>query len=125
MTRTEAEQLVAVLMAAFPHPVVPDGTRGLYAEQLSKCKDAALMAEVVQATIENEERFPPLAVLLTEYRRRAKRHADEMARWRGLEEAPPDQAVNARRARELFERLASAVEARAYEWNGDDDGEAA
>jgi hypothetical protein len=122
MTRAEADRLVLVLMAAFPHPLVPDSTRSLYAEQISNCKDAALMAEVVQATIENEERFPPLALLLSEYRRRAKRQADETARWRGLEEPPPDQAENARRAQELYERLASAIETRAYEWNGDEDG---
>ena len=111
-----------MLMAAFPHPLVPESTRGLYVQQVGKCKDVALMAEVVQAVIENEERFPPLALLLTEYRRRAKRHADEMARWRGLEEPPPVQAENVRRARELFERLASAIETRPYELNGDDDG---
>jgi hypothetical protein len=122
MTRAEAEQVVAVLMAAFPHPLIPDSTRELYVQQVGRCRDVTLMAEVVQATIENEERFPPLALLLSEYRRRAKRQADEMARWRGLEEPPPDQAENARRARELFERLASAVERRAYEWNGHEDG---
>ena len=108
-----------MLMAAFPHPLVPESTRGLYVQQVGKCKDVALMAEVVQAVIENEERFPPLALLLTEYRRRAKRHADEMARWRGLEEPPPVQAENVRRARELFERLASAIETRPYELNGE------
>jgi hypothetical protein len=120
MTDREANALVAVLVAAFPHPLVPNATMALYATQLAQCKDAAVMAEVVQAAIENEERFPPISVLLREYRSRRKRKADQLAS-RGLEEAKASDAENERQARMLYERLRDSIESRAFEWNGHDD----
>jgi hypothetical protein len=121
MTDRDANALVAVLVAAFPHPLVPNATMALYATQLAQCKDAAVMAEVVQAAIENEERLPSISVLLREYRSRRKRKADQLASARGLDEARASDAENERQARMLYERLRDSIESPAFEWNGHDD----
>jgi hypothetical protein len=126
VTRDDAEMLVAVLVAAFPSPLVPKATRALTIEQLTKWRDLEAAAAAVDAIIENEDRWPSVALLLREYRPRAKRNAERFAQERGLEASPPDAAENARQARALLERLTNDVETRAAKtglpnWNGNGD----
>jgi hypothetical protein len=73
----EAKLLVAALAAAFPHPRVPEATVTLYCEQLARLDDADAARAAVEVLIANEERFPPVAVILREYRsaRRRRRSA--------------------------------------------------
>jgi hypothetical protein len=114
----EAKLLVAALAAAFPHPRVPEATVTLYCEQLARLDDADAARAAVEVLIANEERFPPVAVILREYRSarrwRAQEQAAERARGRGLAESPPlDLAENACRARELLVRLEHGMAERA------------
>jgi hypothetical protein len=129
MTRPEAEALVELLTAAFPHPRVPDLTVALYRDELERLPDVEAARAAVQALIANEERFPVLAVLLREYRPAARRNAEQRARSHGLEEPEPDWAENARRAQQLRDRLGRAMTERATEgglsdWqSGDGEGD--
>jgi hypothetical protein len=123
----EARALVALLLAAFPSPAVPEATANLYRSYIVDWNDLEAAGETIHAVVLNEERWPPFALLLREYRIRAKRNADQVARVRGLAEAPLDLAENARQARALLERLTTAVDERPAagwlsDWNGNGEG---
>jgi hypothetical protein len=112
MEPSEAQALVELLKAAFPYPRIPDLTVALYREQLARLPDADAARTAVESLIANEERLPPVAVILREYRPAAQRNADERARARGLPEPPPD-PENAQRASEMVDRLTRQMEERA------------
>ena len=86
MTLAEADALVALLTAAFPHPRVPELTAQMYREQLTRLADVDAARAAVEALIENEHYFPPVAAVLREYRPAARRNAEERARGHELEE---------------------------------------
>jgi hypothetical protein len=116
MNPAEAEALVELLTAAFPIPRVPDLTVALYREQLARLPDVDAARAAVEALIANEERFPPIALVLREYHPAARRNIEERSRGRELEEPELDEDArreNARRARELHERLERVVAERA------------
>jgi hypothetical protein len=114
MTPAEADALVQLLTAAFPHPRVPDLTVALYREQFARrMKDVDAARTAVEALIENEEYFPPIAAVLREYRPAARRNAEERGRGHELEERPPDWQEQAARAREVLDRLNRSIDDRA------------
>lgn len=108
MTIRDARLLATALAAAFPFPRVPSATVDLYTEQLAALPDTDAARTAVKRVIEEADRFPPLVMILREYRWYARRNADELARVRGLDEPPPDPA-NAEKARALLRRLTNAV----------------
>jgi hypothetical protein len=114
MKSDEAQLLVAALVAAFPHPRIPRATIALYNEQFGRLADAEAARTSVELLIANEERFPPIAILLREYRMAARRNMEERSRVRGLDEPPPD-PENARKAREYLERLTGRMAERSAE----------
>ncbi len=112
MTLAEADALVALLTAAFPHPRVPELTAQMYREQLTRLADVDAARAAVEALIENEHYFPPVAAVLREYRPAARRNAEERARGHELEERPPDWQEQAARAREVLDRLNRSMDER-------------
>jgi hypothetical protein len=108
----EAKLLVAALTAAFPHPRVPQATVELYREQLARLPDVDAARSALEVLIANEERLPPIALVLREYRPAARRNAERRARGRELPEPPPD-PESARKARELLDRLERSIAGRA------------
>ena len=115
MTPAEARALVRWLTAAFPHPPVPEFTAQIYREQFEQLKDIDAARSAVQSVIENEHYFPPIASVLREYRPAARRNAEERARGHELEERPPDWQEQARRARDVLDRLNRSMDERAAE----------
>jgi hypothetical protein len=118
VTPDEATALVELLVAAFPHPRVPELTVALYRDQLTRLADADAARTAVHVLIANEEYLPPIALVLREYRPAAQRNAEERARGHELEEPELDEDArreNVRRARELLARLERGIAERAAE----------
>jgi hypothetical protein len=118
VTPEQATALVELLVAAFPHPRVPELTVALYRDQLTALADADAARTAVHALIAHEEYFPPIALVLREYHPAARRNAEERARGHELEEPELDEETrveNVRRARELLDRLERGIAERAAE----------
>jgi hypothetical protein len=106
MTREQAAKLVELLFAAFPFPRPPLDTFELYHRELLAL-DYGTAQEVVQKLVRGEQRLPPLAVVLREYRAIRRRLAVEQAEERGLPEPEPDPEAAAK-ARAYLARLEEA-----------------
>ena len=76
MTREQAGEVVAVLVAGFPQLVLEGESIDLFVNAIAKFDDAELARDVAHKIVETRDRFPALAELLNEYhgqrRRRAK-----------------------------------------------------
>jgi hypothetical protein len=127
MRHEQAEALVAVLLAAFPYPRVPDLTVELYCQRLAQLHDVDAATEAVNAIADGEERWPTLKLILREYDTRAKRNRDRLAYERGLDEGPPDPNALAR-VREIQAVIQRAIDERSrsaglvkQDGNGNDD----
>jgi hypothetical protein len=112
MTHEQAEALVAVLLAAFPHPRVPDLTVELYCQRIAQLRDVDAATEAVNAIADGEDRWPTLKLVLREYDTRAKRNRDRLAYERGLLEGPPEPDGLAR-AQALLDRVNRSIAERA------------
>lgn len=91
MTDSEARQLVAALMAAFPQQKVEQPTFDLYAAELSKLQSLDAATEAVQSVIKSSEWFPPLATILAVYRPLANRRKEKELAESQRRELPPGQ----------------------------------
>lgn len=108
MTREQALQLVTRLVAAYPHPVVPDETVALYVERLATldfvaCRRA--VTDLIDADLEHLPRIGRVRRVTSEHAIRLRQQREQQR----LLEAPPlspeeRQAMKAR-VRELVEQV--------------------
>lgn len=112
MTRQQAEELVALLVAAFPYPQPPVATLALYAGELERLDDADLALAAIQTLYrDGAERLPTIAAINGVYRKALKRRNEERA-LRALEEPPftdAERAENLKRVGQLLERLTAGL----------------
>jgi len=104
VTRPDARLLVTRLVAAFPFPQPPRSTLALYVERFERLADEGAASRAVDGLIDTADRFPTIAAVLNAYRAELRAAQARNAAVRGLEEPPAD-PENARRARELLDRI--------------------
>lgn len=105
MTRTEAQQIVGTLLAAFPYPEPPRSTVALYVAELELLHDPAIATQAVAELIRSPDSqwLPKIGPIRDAYQRIAHRQREARASTLGLPEGErqpiPDEA------REQIERI--------------------